>query len=189
MELTPALVQLEQLLLPYLFEFDDIKLPLPTLTCAEFALRLFTLDRAIQYESSSLRDKFSCPEQEGFKRAYLPRYQHVLKCAWSCQCSSYMGHPDGCLMSTVSLGNFRTSDIVDKAPYPQGQYRSARPLSYSNQNSVYNRSLLKRKAEDGDDDEEDEFEFRAKTKRSPQADIENIYPRPPPKFITETVIV
>ena len=92
-------------------------------------------------------------------------------------------------MSAVSLGAFRTADIVDKAPYPQGQYRSTRPLSYSNQNTLYNRSLLKRKADDGDDDEEDEFEFRAKSKRSPQADIENIYPRPPPKFITEIVSV
>jgi hypothetical protein len=189
LELTPALIQLEQLLVPYLFEFDDIKVPLPTSTCAEFALRLFTLDRAIQYDSNSLRDKFSCPEQEGFKRSHLPRYQHVLKCAWSCQCSSYMGHPDGCLVGTVPLNTFRTSDIIDKASYPQGQYRSSRPLApYSNQN-LYNRSLLKRKAEDGDDDEEDEFEYRVKSKRAPQADIENIYPRPPPKSITEIVIV
>lgn len=89
-------------------DLDNNPLPQCAPTCAAFALRLFTLDRAIRY------DEIPGVEAISQRLQYKPRVNFVCKCFVASSCRYVLGHPGRCVLVNDPIS--RCPEIIEGQP-------------------------------------------------------------------------
>lgn len=171
------------------YDFDASMFPSDTNLCSLLAIRLFSIDRCLRYDTVDLIDKVSRPDTAHNSKKLRNKLQFVPKCFITPNCNLSMGHYQisGC---NSSCSGSRICENAKEVRINQIPDWRVAP-SFVNNHQIKSKSNVRARTydddedEDQDEDEEEEFwDNGRKTKRRRlEDDIETVTPLVPAKYL------